>query len=97
MAKVGKPKIRIPAEVIAQWLEHPEVLKQLHAASEKARANVEAKVPSDVRVTVTHTVNRNGRPADILMIKHASGAARQLRDGVLTISAAEAGLEIGRR
>lgn len=96
MVRVGKPAFRFNPEVVAGWLQHPEVLEQLHAKSAETAERVRARVPEDVEVTVTHTINENGRPADIVTIKHASGQARQMKDGVLTISAAESGLEIGR-
>lgn len=57
---------------------------------------VKNKVPEDVPVVVRSDINEKGRPASIVQIQHASGLARQAKDGVLTQSAAENGLDIKR-
>lgn len=72
------------------------VQPQVDEAGEALRDAVSARVPDDVPVTATSRLGDNERPANLVTIAHASGLARQAKDGVLTRSAAELGLEVTR-
>lgn len=69
---------------------------QVVEAAGRVRDSAESKVPDDVPVTATESTGNDGRPVVLVTIAHPSGLPRQAKDGVLTRSAAESGLEVTR-
>lgn len=92
MANVG---ITFDNKAIMDWLRETHAGNVEHTAEEVANA-VRAAVPSDVPVKTLHKTDENGRPVSLVTVAHASGLARQARDGVLTRAAAAAGLDVTR-
>lgn len=95
MARRGGMKLMFDTEAINELLRQgaPPILME---AANRVADGVRAKVPEDVPVTVRPGVGRNGRPYAMVQIEHASGLARQAKDGVLTRSAAEIGIDANR-
>lgn len=67
-----------------------------HSAAKKIAGNVKKRLPDGVPVTLQDRTDKNGRPVTLVTVAHASGMARQAKDGILTRSAAEAGMEVKR-
>lgn len=95
MAQAGKPTIRINDKEFMKLLrEHgAEPTRRVGEATADA---IRRKVPDDVPVGVIHKLDRNGRPVALVTIAHPSGLARQAKDGVVTRSVAEQGIDITR-
>ena len=91
--KVGKPKFWIDSDALMQFAQD-NLTDDVHDAAEDVADRIRAKVPDDVPVTVRDEVNDSGRPVSIVTIEHASGLARQAKDGVITMSVAEAGHDV---
>lgn len=94
MAKAGKVTFHLNKEEVAKLF--PQYKGMVHDKAEEVAANVRRNVPDGVEVHVNDHTARDGRPVSTVVIAHPSGLARQAKDGVLTRSAAEAGLETTR-
>lgn len=91
--KVGKPTIVVDSAGLMQYARE-NLPDKIHAAGEEVAESVRQKVPEDVEVVVNDHINENGRPVSVVTIAHASGLARQARDGVLTRSVLENGYDV---
>lgn len=95
MAKVGKPRFHVDDKEFMKMLQAVGT-EPIRAAGEAVASEVRKNVPDDVPVVVNHKRDRNGRPVALVTVAHASGLARQAKDGVLTKAAANAGLDVNR-
>lgn len=94
MAKKHKPTIVINQKALMQALAaHPE---ETMKRTESYASRLRAKLPDDVPVEVEHKNGYDGRPVGLVSIAHPSGLARQAKDGVMTRTGAEEGLEVNR-
>lgn len=94
MARSRKPKFRLNTAEFEKLM--PLVRGDVDAAGRRLAESVRAKVPGDVPVSVQQRTGEDGRPVSLVTIAHASGLARQAKQGVLTRSAAELGIEVTR-
>lgn len=95
MAKAGKITFKLNKRDFKQIMaaQAAATRKAADSVASNARRTLDGK---DVPVKVSDKVDRNGRPVSMVTIAHASGLARQAKDGVLTRAAASAGLDVKR-
>ncbi|MFC9429252.1 hypothetical protein [Streptomyces sp. NPDC056987] len=85
-------RLELDRRGIREFLEGPEVRQMVDGATAGIAARVRARLPSGTPVTVrAYTTDRG---AASITIADVRGMAWQARDGVLTRSAGEAGIEV---
>lgn len=85
-------RLQLDAAGIREFLGGPEVRTMVDGVAVDIQARVRAKLPPGTRVTVKKYTTDRG--AASITIADVRGMAWQARDGVLTRSAGEAGIEI---
>lgn len=85
-------KLELDTRGIREFLGGPEVRALVDGTAEEVRARVRAKLPPDVVVrTRRYTTDRGAASVTIADVR---GMGWQARDGVLTRSAGELGIEV---
>lgn len=73
-----------------------ELAAVVSAKGAAIQAAAQSQLPPDVPVQMRLEENAMGAPVALVTITHASGLARQAKDGVLTRAAASSGLDVSR-
>lgn len=85
-------RLELDARGIREFLGGPEVRAMVDGVAEDVRARVRAKVPPGTRVQIKpYTTDRGAASVTVADVR---GMAWQARDGILTRSAGEAGVEV---
>lgn len=94
MAKKNKPTIVVDQKALMEILASRD--EETRKRAESYASKLRAKLPDDVPVEVEHKFGFDGRPVSLVTIMHPSGLGRQAKDGVMTRTGAEEGLEVNR-
>lgn len=85
-------RLELDAAGIREFLGGAEVRALVNGVAEDVRARVRAKLPPGTRVEIkTYTTDRGAASVTVADVR---GMAWQARDGILTRSAGEAGIEV---
>ena len=91
----NEPRINLDFRKLGKASE--KILRpQTRAIAEKIAGDIRHDLPEDVDVEVWESVGSGHRPVSVVTIAHASGLARQAKNGTLTGAAARRGLTIRR-
>lgn len=96
MGQKQEPKIFLDFKKLSKWAE-TELRPVLRQHAEGIADDVRKSIgDSDVEVGVWSSSGGQGRPVEVVTIRHPSGLARQAKHGILTGAAAKRGLTIRR-